>query len=226
MMSELREPTIMEQTPADLAVAMPGATAVFRRHQLDFCCASKKVTLAEAAKAKQLDVASLAAELAALTPAGAGETWAEQSSEALVTVIETRFHAGHRRDLAELIRLARRVEAVHHDKPSAPQGLADLLREMLADLEQHMAKEEQVLFPLIRRGGHPMLAGPIAVMVAEHEGHGDRLRTIASLCHDFIPPEEACPTWRALYAGLQHVEGEVMEHIALENNVLFPRFVG
>ncbi len=224
-MSDMAGRRIAQQTLADLAVALPGATALFRRHKLDFCCGGK-VTLAEAARAKSLDLAALEGELGSLAPAAQGEGWAEQSSDALITVIESRFHAGHRRDLAELIRLARRVEAVHKDKASVPHGLADTLDSMLADLEQHMQKEEQILFPMMRRGGHPVLGGPISVMIAEHEGHGETLRAVEEITHDFTAPEEACTTWRALYAGLRHLHDEVMEHISLENNVLFPRFAG
>lgn len=38
-----------------------------------------------------------------------------------------------------------------------------------------------------------------------------------------LGPEAACTTWRALYLRLQELEGELMDHIALENNVLFPK---
>jgi regulator of cell morphogenesis and NO signaling len=42
------------------------------------------------------------------------------------------------------------------------------------------------------------------------------------LATGYVPPPEACATWRALYAGLEKLEAELMEHIHLENNVLFP----
>jgi regulator of cell morphogenesis and NO signaling len=210
------------QTLAELAVALPGATTVFRRHKLDFCCGGT-VTLQQAAAERKLDLALLDEELEGLA-AGAGEALDTQPSAALIALIESRFHAGHRRELPELARLARRVEAVHAGKPLAPRGLAAALERMLGDLEAHMQKEEQVLFPLMLRGGHPMLRQPISVMVTEHAGHGEALRAMEALAHDYALPEEACTTWRALYAGMQHLTAEVMEHIALENNVLFPRF--
>ena len=89
-----------------------------------------------------------------------------------------------------------------------------------------MQKEEQVLFPLMRRGGHPMIGHPISMMLAEHDDHGANLRELAVLAHDFVPPEDACPTWQALYAGARKLTNDLMEHIHLENNVLFPRFAG
>jgi regulator of cell morphogenesis and NO signaling len=37
------------------------------------------------------------------------------------------------------------------------------------------------------------------------------------------PPAEACYTWRALYLGLENLEQELMDHVHLENNILFRR---
>ncbi len=126
----------------EIAAALPGATAVFRKHKLDFCCGGE-APLAEAAAARGASLPTLEAELAALVPDAAA---APQETDALIDLIETRYHATHRRELPELIRLARRVEAVHGDKAAAPRGLAELLQTMSAELEDHMQKEEQVLY--------------------------------------------------------------------------------
>jgi regulator of cell morphogenesis and NO signaling len=204
----------------EIAATLPGATAVFRKHKLDFCCGGG-APLAEAAAARGASLPTLEAELAALVPDAAAPP---QETDALIDLIETRYHATHRRELPELVRLARRVEAVHGDKPDAPRGLADLLATMSAELENHMQKEEQVLFPLMRRGGHPMIGHPIGMMRHEHDGHGEHLRALEALTGGGVPPAEACNTWRALYAGTRKLAEDVMEHIHLENNILFPRF--
>lgn len=213
-----------ERTLADIAVTLPGATGVFRRRKLDFCCGGQ-VPLAEAAAAKGLPLADLEAELdavacSALPAARPGTT------EELITLIETRYHAAHRRELPELLRLARRVEAVHKAHPAVPNGLADLLETISSDLEDYMQKEEQILFPLMRRGGHPMIAQPIAMMLAEHDDHGAHLRALERLTGDFTVPDDACPTWRALCIGARKFADDLVEHIHIENNVLFPRFTG
>src|SRR5689334_1049781 len=104
-----------DRTLSDLAAGLPGATAVFRRSKLDFCCGGQ-MTLAEAAAARQLNLAELEGSLAAIAAEG-GVPPSAESTEALIDEIETRYHAVHRRELPELVRLARRVEAVHKDKP-------------------------------------------------------------------------------------------------------------
>jgi regulator of cell morphogenesis and NO signaling len=147
-----------------------------------------------------------------------------QATADLIALIETRYHTTHRRELPELVRLARRVETVHGAHPLAPTGIAALLARMAAALVEHMEKEEKMLFPLMRQGGHAMIAQPIGVMLAEHDDHGANLRELARIAHDFEPPEDACPTWQALYVGARKLTDDLMEHIHLENNVLFPRF--
>jgi regulator of cell morphogenesis and NO signaling len=216
------EANFRDRTLADIATTLPGATGIFRRYKLDFCCGGR-VPLAQAAAQRGMPVEELEAELEGVAALGLrGEQ--PETSEGLIELIETRYHAAHRRELPELVRLARRVEAVHKDKPDVPRGLAGLLEQMSIELEDHMQKEEQVLFPLMRRGGHPMIAQPIAVMLAEHDDQGAHLRSLETITNDFTPPAGACTTWRALYVAAKKLADDLVEHIHTENNVLFPRF--
>jgi regulator of cell morphogenesis and NO signaling len=68
-----------------------------------------------------------------------------------------------------------------------------------------------------------MTGNPIHVMEGEHDEHGRNLTRIRALTNNLTPPAEACATWRALYLRLGTLEAELMDHIHLENNVLFPR---
>lgn len=211
------------RTLADIAATLPGATRIFRRHKLDFCCGGR-VPLKQAAAARGLTLDELEAHLAAAT-AEALPVERPQGTAALIDLIETRYHATHHRELPELIRLARRVEAVHKDHSAVPRGITALLERVSRELEVHMKQEELILFPMMRRGGHPMIAQPIAVMLAEHDDHGVHLRELEALTNDFAAPEDACPSWRALYVGTHKLVDDLMEHIHTENNILSPRFL-
>ncbi len=204
----------------EIAVSLPGATAVFRRHKLDFCCGGAE-SLEGAAKRKGLDPAPIAAELARLAPQPSD---LPDDVAGLVNLIVERYHAVHRRELPELRKLAARVEAVHAGHADVPAGLADLLAKLHGELESHMQKEEQVLFPMMVAGGHPMIVHPIAMMRHEHDGAGEDLSQVTALTHDMTPPEGACNSWRALYAGLAKFAEDLTEHVHIENNILFPRF--
>lgn len=143
----------------------------------------------------------------------------------LIAHILDRYHAVHLAELPELIALARKVETVHAAHPNAPAGLADHLSIMTDELCGHQRKEEQVLFPMMLAGGHPMIAHPIARMIAEHRDVDDQLQRLAVLTRDFSPPQDACGSWARLYAGCRKFATDLREHMRLENEVLFTRFL-
>ena len=210
-----------DQQIGQIAVQLPGATAVFRRLKLDFCCGGQ-VPLATAAAEKGLDVNAVLSELAALPRPSALPGVSEPG--ALVDHILARYHDVHRVQLPELIRMAHRVEAVHRANPDVPAGLGNLLEEIQQELLSHMQKEEAILFPMLKSGGNPFVNQPIGMMRAEHVEHGAALEQLNALTHDATPPAGACNTWRALYAGIAQFGDDLINHIHLENNVLFPQF--
>ncbi len=154
----------------------------------------------------------------------AGERSIPESTEDLIYHILSRYHQVHRKKIAELRDLASVVERVHSGRLALPAGLSGLLERMQAALVSHMLKEEQILFPFMLAGGGPMIVHPIAMMRHEHDGHDEELNALAALTGDMKPPEDACDSWRALYAGLAKLAEDLTEHIHIENNILFPRF--
>jgi regulator of cell morphogenesis and NO signaling len=93
-----------------------------------------------------------------------------------------------------------------------------------ADLEEHMQEEEQVLFPLMQQVPGRPLHHPLAVMRDEHERQREYLQELEAITGGFLPPAGACRSWQALYVGTAKLAGDIMEHVHLENNVLFRRF--
>ncbi len=213
-----------QMTLGEIAAWGPNARGVLLRHQLDFCCGGRQ-TLADACSTAGLDGPEIAVELEQAQQVTPDHTdWWEEPLGELVTHILERFHRPLPAQLDSVVAAAEKVERVHASKPSCPNGLGAHLREVRAELASHMAKEEQVLFPALaagRRGS--MLSGPITVMMREHDDHGANLKRSRALTTDFRPPSEACATWRALYEQLEQLEADLMEHIHLENHVLFPR---
>jgi len=205
----------------EIAAILPGAMAVFRRHKIDFCCKGDTL-LAKEAKCRGLDLSALEAELQALDTPG---IHAPAETADLIAHIIERYHKVHRREFPELIELARRVEAVHKARGDCPRGLGNLLSDMFDDLEDHQHKEEAVLFPAMINGMGPFLRDPIDKMMQDHEELGELLAFMADLTDDFVAPEGACATWRALYAGCSKLDMDLREHVHLENNILFRRFL-
>ena len=208
-------------TLAALATEHAAASRVFQKYGLDFCCKGER-SIGSACAERGLDPNALLAEIQS---SGASPGAPALGTEALIRFIVTHYHARVREELPRLSRMAAKVERVHAERDACPMGLAAHLDHMADELTAHMNKEEAVLFPLIARGG-ARLHGPVQVMEAEHRDHAENLARLRELAHDFVPPPHACATWRALYLGLADFERELMEHVHLENHVLFPRALG
>ena len=213
-------------TLADFARTQPSATRVFMRHKLDFCCGGRK-SLADACASRGLDTAQILRELDAEARRGDDPpSWERRTQAELADHIESHYHAALRRDLP----LADRCGAQGRARPrgqarACPAGLADVLdANSSARWSNTCRKEERVLFPMLRRGvrGEGVYM-PVRMMESEHDSHREYLERIRELTDDLRLPPHACATWTALYHGLEHVEAELMQHIHLENNILFSR---
>jgi regulator of cell morphogenesis and NO signaling len=101
-----------------------------------------------------------------------------------------------------------------------------------------MMKEEMVLFPYIKKmaaahrdgakapdPGFGTIANPIRMMQMEHDSAGNYTERIRELSKDFTVPEDACASYRLLYGKLEEFEGDLLQHIHLENNILFPKSI-
>jgi len=218
----MNTPDTLSTPLGELARSIPGATQVFHEYRLDFCCGGKH-SLRDAAAKRGINPHVIAERLATLQAMAQPDEqdWRSASTDELIEHILQRYHAVHREQLPELIRLAARVEQVHGDRPECPRGLAALLVQMAEELESHMVREEEILFPILREAGTAPALGPIAVMRAEHDGHGESLQHLEALTNDITLPRGACNTWRALYLGLATLRDDLMQHIHLENNILF-----
>ncbi len=206
---------------ADLVSGSGAAARVLQRHGLDFCCGGKQ-TLAEACSRANLDPAEVLGELESDGPVDDVDATVLPSSE-LVDYILVRFHEPLRPELARLVGMARKAARVHGAKPDWPNALLPHLESVQREVGEHLVKEERILFPAIQAGRGHLARMPIQVMIREHEDHGSNLERTRELTNDFRPPDAACATWRALYQGLEELELELMRHIHLENNVLFPK---
>lgn len=141
----------------------------------------------------------------------------------LIRFIVARYHDTLRAELPVLIALAQEVESRHGAEPTCPRGLAAHLNVMHGAVLDHLAKEERVLFPMILEGYGARTAGPVRVMTLEHEEHGRNLARIRELTNNLQSPADASAPWRDLYARLGQLESDLLEHMRLENEVLFPR---
>lgn len=125
-----------------------------------------------------------------------------------------------------------KVAKVHGDQEPRLNQLKNLFLVLSSDLKNHLFKEEQILFPMIRQleasNSLPVfhcgtVSNPIHQMEFEHDLAGTILPQLRQLTDDYTPPAWACNTYRALLDGLFTFEQDLHQHIHKENNILFPR---
>jgi len=221
MAGHLRGDEILSEVGAVVKRVSRAEDGCFRYGGGEFCIVLPNCT---EERARDIYFARLRAEIESLEAGRADRlSWAERPLDELVRFIVDRYHSELRLELPELVALAEKVEDRHAEKSTCPRGLAAHLGQVYEAVLSHLAKEEEILFPMIVDGLGARAGSPIQVMEHEHLDHARNLRRTRELAHDFVPPQEACTTWQALYLRLDNLEAELMEHIHLENNVLFPR---
>jgi regulator of cell morphogenesis and NO signaling len=209
-------------TLSEIATRHPAGSRVLHRHGLDFCCGGRR-SFDDACAERGLAAHEILAEIEREDAGQPGAGWEERPLDDIVAHLVGFYHHRLRDELPLLVTMAARVESRHGDKAQCPRGLADHLAGMHEAVLEHLAKEERILFPLILSGRGAQAGAPIHVMEVEHEDHRASLLEIRRLTAGLVPPAPACTTWRALYLRLSEFERELMEHIHLENNVLFTR---
>ena len=202
---------------------------------LDFCCGGDR-RLAEAVAQAGLDLDQTIVELQAVrAPAASigvqGGSWNTLGMTELVDHLESTHHAYLGDVLGRLDALADKVAGVHGERHPELADVLATFRELRADLEPHLIKEEQVLFPMIRQldGADERLSfhcgtlgNPIAVMASEHDRVGELLARLRALTDAYTVPADGCASYQLLYTGLAELEADTHLHVHKENNLLFP----
>ncbi len=229
----MKEITI-QSTIGELVAQYPELMRVFEALSIDYCCGGKQ-TLAQACATQKLDVETVVTILkatvnSAQTSTSSEQNWAEADLVQLTDHIESTHHQFLHEELPRLSMLVDRVTFVHGERHPELHEVQQVYNDLMADLDSHLRKEEQVLFPAIRRMveagnlmGTPSLAPPIQVMMQEHDIAGEFLAKLSQLTNKYTPPADGCNSYKAMLAGLEQVEHDLHRHIAKENNILFPR---
>lgn len=219
---------LASRTLAHLVAERPGRARTLDSLGIDYCCAGGR-TLHEACDAKALPLETalslLASELA--DPNAPNDNPAELPPERLVRHIVRVHHAYLRRELPRLRALSQETAETSAHQMPVLREIAAVFAELEAELESHMMKEEQILFPIIEALGAgeepPMpLDCPIHQMVHEHDIADAAMTDLRRLTHGFQPHSAAGEACRTLFTGLRDLENDLHRHIHLENWVLFP----
>lgn len=227
-----------DMTVRELALEIPAATRIFERMGIDYCCGGNR-SLADACASAGVDFKDVQMELT-LAAHGHVEEPSFQTTtlEDLITHIVVKHHSFTRLEIARLNALLDKVCMAHGENHPELIEIYVLFRELGADLETHMTKEERVLFPYVIRmeaatkqkvplfrAPFGTVANPVRMMMLEHDRAGDILKKIRQLSSNYVTPADGCLSYQTLYSALEELERDLHQHIHLENNLLFPRAI-
>ena len=224
-----------QSTVGQLVVERPSRARVFEKFGIDYCCGGKK-PLDATCREKGIELVNVvyALGIADSEPAPSTQDWAGVAMTELADHIEQTHHAWLKTELPRLETLIEKVARVHGQKHPEMIEVHAIYGAFKAELEQHMQKEERILFPLIRQLEAAQalsdfhcgsVQNPITVMVHEHDNAGEALAKFRELTRGYEPPHGACNTYRAMLAGLAELEADMHQHVHKENNILFPRAI-
>jgi regulator of cell morphogenesis and NO signaling len=221
-----------------IAAEHPAALSIFDRFEIDLCRLGDR-SLAEACATLRISADQVEEKITGLLTFP--RALVDPQHLTLAQLIQRIVRVHHRRvrhDLPALADMAARLDQAHSTNRPEHSALARLVAELHREMFAHIGREEQVLFPFIARmeeesrlnyptehGCFRTLQTPISRMLQDHDTAGHILDELRLRTNDFHPPEDACGTKRALFAGLESFDADTREHIHLENDFLFPRAI-
>ncbi|MEN1967048.1 iron-sulfur cluster repair di-iron protein [Lentibacillus sp. N15] len=226
------QPFTAEQTPAEIVKQFPKASDLFKKRRIDFCCGGDK-PLTETFTKRNLDETAILTELnEAFTMWKQAEhtviNWDAIPPSELIDHIISQHHGYLNEELPALGKFVTKILRVHGAKHSHLQELYRLYHEFKMEMEEHMFKEENEVFPLIKEYENypsPELLDQIREanggLGEEHETCGNLLKRMNEITNGFRVPLDACNSYRITYARLADLESDTYQHIHLENNILF-----
>lgn len=215
----------------EIVASLPKASEVFKKYHIDFCCGGNRL-LSEAIKEQQLNEDEILQELDEAekeTEAYKNQTdFVKLSRNELIDYIVSTHHSFLKITLPEISELTTKILRVHGTNHEELFQVHKLFHNLKTDLDQHLIKEEELLFPLIKEydqePSKELLAKISNVMSeteSEHEAAGDILKELRRITKDFVVPDDGCNSFRLTYDKIQELEADLFQHIHLENNILF-----
>ncbi len=223
-------------TVGELAAEDYRKAEVFKKFGIDFCCGGNKL-LEKAWHDKNIESQDVITALNQLNDVQnkSDMNFNRWELDKLADYIVDKHHSYISKTVPELNFYLNKVSSIHGDDHPNTLEIFSHFIQLSGELNLHMLKEEDVLFPFINKlveasktlrvihAPFGSVEGPIRMMIMERGAAGNELESIRTLSDFYSPPEDACTTFRVTYAKLKEFEEDLKFHIHLENNILFPK---
>jgi len=224
------------QSLGEIVSIFPGSAEIFNRYKIDYCCGGHD-TLAEALDEIALGHDEIIEELnneyeKFIKTNSEYKDWRKEKPSNLIRHIVQTHHEFTKKQLKEIDTLLFKVLKVHFKAHSEELlKVHNYFGSLKTELEEHLIKEEEQLFPLIEKFEKTKdnsILSEINKLTKgteeEHEAAGIILKELEKITRDFNAPEGACTSFKLVYTKLHDLEKDLFVHIYLENSVLFNMF--
>lgn len=230
-----------EMSPAEIVRRHYQTASVFRKHGIDYCCGGKW-PLEMICKNKDMDPALLLQELQDSSRSiqiPAFLPFQDWKVDFLTEYIVNVHHEYLRRSLPEIAGQLKKFVEEHKKKYPGLTELEAQFNALRNTMIPHLLQEEEIIFPYIRQIVHAYesketyarllvrtLRKPVEdIMHHEHKMLERTLQQFRLLTQNYTAPENACTSHRLSFNLLRELDDDLVQHVYLENEILFPRAI-
>lgn len=232
-------PFSKSNTVTDIVLKDLRTADVFYKNNIEFCCGGKW-PLDVTCEAQNLDLTTIIKEIEKATsyvPVSNGFNFQDWETAFLVDFIINVHHAYLKRNLPIAREYVSRLIKGHLKNFPWLTSLDYLLVKLQNELLPHLQVEEESLFPYIKQisTAHQQklpyakllvktLSKPLlSTMQQEQVLLSGILQQMQELTNDFSISENACITHKVSFFKLKELYNDLLLHLYLENEILFPR---
>lgn len=224
-----------DQRIGQVVIDFPKSTEVFMKYNIDFCCGGdRSVGVAISEDNPDADLSTILEEVNTCFENFIDDDfkkidWDSKSMTELLEYVENTHHSFMKKTLPITEEVILKIFKVHfdHDKELLTE-IYRLFALLKLDINIHLIKEEEELFPAIKKYEQTKdkaILNDVLKMLEdtehEHDAAGDILKTLRKITNNYTLPEFACATFKMAYDKLEEIESDLFHHIHLENNILF-----
>ncbi len=227
-----------KKTLSEIAIENIKYAEVFEKYGLDFCC-NGNINYLEACKNKGIDETKLSKELTeSSAQKNKNENYENWKLDFLVDYIVNNHHLYITESIPKITEHLNKITGKHGGNHPELKDINESFTIAYKDLQQHMMKEEKILFPYIKhmalvyegkaKNEAPFFGtveNPIRMLEDEHKTVGELFEKIRELSNNYTVPADGCTTFNLTMNELKEFEEDLHKHIHLENNILFPKSI-
>jgi len=230
---------ILDQRIGDIAARDSRKADVLIKYGIDFYCNGKQ-TLSQAIQSKGLISDQITEQLALyndadILPSRNMAYW----NIGFLCEFVVQTHHNYVKNTATMLKEYGEIAVKNHHKNHPElQGIHEMLKFVLDEMHVHMEKEETEIFPAMKKLWnmyvHPekinlkdssakKILNGFVDLEKEHAAVWKQIETIKRMTHGYSAPNDACVTYQIYITKLKEFEDDLMNHVHIENNILFPK---